>query len=380
MKYLNKNIVDTETLSDDLLFDSRRPDNVLQNSKERQSDYADIAKRWMEGIETSKQDEKLIAKILLGSPELFLTKSIDNDKICVLIKKLQSSSNLSLLEFPYKVLCLYMVFVFSIKEGNIMETRIIMKQIARLINNSFPGKEQKPSRLNKRLNNIFFNEQDDKQFKDIEPYIKTAITKVIIMIMDSPGLLLIGKGFNIGKFPLPPMGLMDLNPAANINNALEYYRQQQYDIAQNMYRHLMIQGIDRASTFVHMARVEISHDNIAQADYYIAMAWRIRNEGPDYVKCRIIYFIILIKMLGSEPFDIWLSVMLQSTKKYDIVMDWQMDYVLQKYKKVLGKRKFTYMQALLHFLSSGKMPYRKKPLKLWENVRPLPEISWPRYK
>jgi hypothetical protein len=143
---------------------------------------------------------------------------------------------------------------------------------------------------------------------------------------------------------------------------------------------MFIQWHQLHSTLVYLVRLEMERGNIDQAKFHLTIAWKLRSSAPNFVVNRIIFFIILLKMLKQEPFDIWLSVLKQNINKDKDLMNLEMDFVLKKYYKRLEPKNIRILKFLIALLSTGNFPNQPELIQQWNNTEPISEEYWPEYK
>jgi hypothetical protein len=196
--------------------------------------------------------------------------------------------------------------------------------------------------------------------------------------MDRYELLRLKPGFNISQLPLvPDRKLSDFTGNDLRGEALEFYHKQEYDKAAVLYRKMMVNKFEQPGTLVHLARLEMMKCNTFQAEIYIVNAWRMRREAPFYVQSRILYFIVLFKMLRSESFEPWLGCMKEVLSQPDSKMQWDMDRMLSEQKKNLSPDNFLYLQALLKANSGADDEELQNRFEMWREAVPVNPESWP---
>jgi len=85
--------------------------------------------------------------------------------------------------------------------------------------------------------------------------------------------------------------------------ALASYCNGHYRQARSLLQLLLNAGFEMPSTLCHLARVALMTDNATTALRHASRAWRLREQGPDYVVCRILWLqiaAILLNAAGSH--------------------------------------------------------------------------------
>jgi hypothetical protein len=164
------------------------------------------------------------------------------------------------------------------------------------------------------------------------------------------------------------------------NKALAFYYKKEYDKASAIYRKMLVSKFESPGTLTHLARLEMICGNIVQAEIYIVNAWRIRREAPTYVLVRILYFIILINMVRTEPFEKWMRCLKQVCNQPQSKMQWDMDRVLTQFEKDFIPQHFRLLNVLLEVLSGADAEGRLNNFEVWQDASPIPFEEWPDFE
>jgi len=142
---------------------------------------------------------------------------------------------------------------------------------------------------------------------------------------------------------------------------------------------MLVNKFEQPGTLIHLARLEMMQGNTFQAETYIVNAWRMRSDAPFYVQSRILYFIVLFKMLRTEQFDPWLGCMKEVLSQPDSKMQWDMDRLLTAQKKNLSPGHFLFLQALLKANSGTDDEELLNRFEMWYEAVPVNPELWPDY-
>jgi hypothetical protein len=226
-------------------------------------------------------------------------------------------------------------------------------------------------------NDVFRNSLDSI-YTIFSTSLEKAYTEIIARIMDRYELLRLKPGFNISQLPLVPDRKLSAFAGNDLRDkALEFYHKQAYDRAAVLYRKMLVNKFEQPGTLVHLARLEMMQGNIVQAETCIVNAWRMRKEAPLYVQSRILYFIVLFKILRSESFDPWLGCMKEVLSQPDSKMQWDMDRMLSEQKKNLSPDNFLFLQVLLKANSGSDDEGSLNRFEMWCKAVPVNPVLCP---
>ena len=342
-----------KTLFDTLLFDNRTPEKMSEIYSSPIIDHAELIFRWAKGYQISTREIKIVAMIILHHSEYIIENNLTGKALDILTRS-GINENSFLQDKLKKYLYQYIMLLFNLKMKNIEQTLSIFNQIE---NHPLPDQE---------LSTII-----DEQ--------KHRFVKVISLIMDSVELLLLGSDFNIYSFRLQKLEFISDGSYFSRDDALTFLKKNDFDHAKEIYNYLRITKYELPSTIMHHARLELMRNNLEQAKLHTTMAWRLQGKSLNYVQKRIIFFIIMLNMLESKPFEIWLSVMRQSMDSNNQLIYWEMEFVLKNCVDRLGKKNYKILKYLLSLISTGITIKQPWLMKFWEKVEPLPFECWPEY-
>ena len=362
---------------EELYFDDRDPKDLFLGDSPRQPFFADIVKRWVCGNRLNDDEKKIVASILIFYPEHIVNNGRTEEFIQIIRVSLQQPRLVNPLN-PEKGLYLYTWLFLSLLHRRKEESLEVIDHIEKFFftfckNFSTAYKD----RRSVSGNDVFRNPLDSI-YTIFSETLEKAYTDIIALIMDRAELLLLKPDFNISQLPLVPDKKLSAFAGNDLRGeALEFYHKQDYDKAAVLYRKMLVNKFEQPGTLVHLARLELMKGNATQAEIYIVNAWRMRREAPFYVQSRILYFVVLLKMLGSEPFEEWLGCMKEVLSRQDSKMQWDMERLLSKFEKDLHPGHIFFLRALLKTNSGEDEEGLLNQYEPWAKATLIDSESWP---
>jgi hypothetical protein len=362
---------------DELYFDDRNPKDLFAGDKLRQPFFADIVKRWASGNRLKDDEQNIVASILIFYPEYILNNGRSEEFIELIRDSLQELRLTNPLN-PERGLFLYTLLFLLLLHRRKEESLVVIDYIEKF----FITFCNKYSTINNDRRSISGNDVYRNSLYSIYTIfsvtLEKAYTEIIALIMDRGELLSLKPGFNISQLPLVPDKKLSAFAGNDLRGeALEFYYKQEYDKASAIYFKMLINKFEQPGTLVHLARLEMMQGNVIQAEIYIVNAWRMRREAPFYVQSRILYFVVLFKMLRSEQFEEWLGCMKEVLSRQDSKMQWDMDRLLSKFEKDLSPGHNFFLKALLKTNSGAEDDALLNQYEPWAKATPIDSESWP---
>jgi hypothetical protein len=361
---------------DELQFDDRCPDDLFIRDKSDEPIYADILKRWASGYRLSESEKIIAVRIMILYPRYIEYKNKAEDVIGLLRGCLLKTEMLNPLN-PERGLVLYVLFFLFLKQGKNEEASDLldlMKEYFYIYDVEI-GSALTPQKSS--IMDEYSKELRNHAFSIFPPEVEDAYTEILTLIMDSPEILSLKSGFNISQLPVPLSAKLPASQGKIYRSqALEYFYIEAYDKASVVYRELLINKFELPGTLAHLARLELISGNIVQAEIFITNAWRLRHEAPPYVLCRLLYIILFLKIAKLSPFDMWLGRLKHVLKQPDCIMQWDMDRVLEQYKKDTQPQHVGLLKTLLDVLSGLSEESNLNKFVVWQKAAPIPYNVW----
>jgi hypothetical protein len=365
---------------DELVFDDREKEDLFAGTRYKNPFYADILKRWEYGFRLTVDEERTVTGILIFHPELMLNCCRKEEIIELIRSSLQQPDMQDPLN-PEKGLFLYTLLFLLLIHGKKEESIEVTDNIEKFLiyfcknyNTNFNGRKTVSG--SDTSGNCL-----DSIYSILPADLEKAYTEIISLIMERNELLSLKPGFNVSQLPVIPD--KKLSPFAGNDlrgEALEFYYKQEYDKASVIYHKMLVNKFEQPGTLVHLARLEIMQGNVAQAEIYIVNAWRMRHEAPFYVQSRILFFVVLFKMLRSEQFEEWLGCMKEVLNQPDSKMQWDMDRLLSKVEQDLNPWYILFLRALLKTNSGTDDEALLNQYEPWAKATPVNFESWPDFE
>ena len=366
-----------EIFYDELLFDDRSQKDLFPGIKFLEPKYADILKLWAIGYKLTEHERRITTSILIFYPEYILNYGKE-EEFTELISEFLKQPDFQNPLNAEKGLSLYTLLFLMLKLGRKEES---IEALEMLENFFFPYYEGNgvTGCDNKRGSDAdFIKRSDISDLSLLTPNLENAYAEILALIMDCHQILSLKPGFNISQLPgLPVKKLKGFEGIGLRSQALEFYYKKEYDKASAIYRKMLVSKFESPGTLTHLARLEMICGNIIQAGIFIVNAWRIRREAPTYVLVRILYFIIMINMVRTEPFDKWLSCLKQVCNQPESKMQWDMDRVLTQFEKDIMPQHISLLKILLDVLSGADDEGRLNNFEVWHDAAPIPFEEWP---
>jgi hypothetical protein len=358
---------------DELQFDDRVKEDLFTGTNSREPGYADILKRWASGNRLTDYEQEIATSILIFYPEYILDYGKAKEFIELARKFLQQPDLQNSLN-PEKGLFLYTL----LKQGR-KEESIEVLEILEIFFFSYDQANGTIGNHDKKISETdYINKSNISAFSKFPLNLENAYTRILTLIMDCSEILSLKPGFNISQLPgLPFKKLSVFEGTGFRSQALELYHKKEYGKASAIYRRMLINKFESPGTLTHMARLEIICGNMGQAGIFIVNAWRIRQEAPAYVLARILYFIILINMARTVPFDKWIGCLKKVCNQPESKMQWDMERLLSQYEKDFPLQHISLVQTLLEVLSGSDDEEQLNKFEVWQKTAPIPFEEWP---
>jgi hypothetical protein len=196
--------------------------------------------------------------------------------------------------------------------------------------------------------------------------------------MDRRELLWVRPGFSISQLPLIPAKKLPVYEGNELRaRALDYYQKKEYDKASDMYRKMLINKFEMPGTLTHLIRLEMTRCNLAQAEIFVINAWRIRHEAPAYVLARILFFVVLLKVLRADPIENLLGCIKGVLNRVDSRMEWDMERLISMYEKDINPQKSFLLRALLRVINNIGDEGPLNEIESWQKSVPIDFEEWP---
>jgi hypothetical protein len=365
-------------LNEDLVFDDRIQDDLPGGTLSRKPFYADVLKRWMSDNKLTKREQRIVTNIVVFYPD-YLPDNCKSEEFIELIREALQEPDLQDPSNPEKGLFLYTLFYLMLLQRKWTELASLIETLEEYFVSFYNniGVCQVPGKSN--CVSSFFN----KQYTDISvypaPYEKSYI-EIVSRIMSLGEVTNLKPGFDISLLPVPSgIKLGNCNGHSLRGQALELYHCEEYDKASAVYRKMLAFKFEMPGTLAHLARLEMTRGNLDQAEIYIVNGWKLRHEAPSYVLVRILYLIVFMNMLRSYMFGQWLGCLKEVMSRPDSKLQWDMDRLLDRYKKDVITDYFSLLKVLLKVLSGEDDGGELNKNEMWKEVTPIVFEAWPDY-
>lgn len=362
---------------DELQFDDRVKEDLFTGTISREPGYADILKRWAIGNRLTDYEQEITTSILIFYPEYILEQGKANEFI-LLARKFLHQPDLQNSLNPEKGLFLYTLLFLLLKQGRKEESLEVL-EILEIFVFSYDPANGIIGKHDKTISETDYINKSNILVPSIFTLnLENAYTRILTLIMDCREILSLKPGFNISQLPSLPVKKLSVFEGTGFRSqALEFYHKKEYDKASVIYRKMLIHKFESPGTLTHMARLEIICGNMVQAGIYIVNAWRIRHEAPAYVLARILYFIILINIARTVPFDKWIGCLKQVCNQPESKMQWDMERLLSQYEKDFPPQHISLVETLLEVLSGSDDEGQLNKFEVWQKTAPIPFEEWP---
>lgn len=171
---------------------------------------------------------------------------------------------------------------------------------------------------------------------------------------------------------------LDALPAHTVSNiylsmrrlALSMFLVGNYSRAESMLRNLIERGFEVASNCCHLARVLIMLNREEEAASAVAVGWKNVESGPKYVKPRLLFLEILLRMLKKSEWLPLLTQLRQALSTDAAYSEWKLEVVLDHVAKSLDSDLLVFLGALLAALSDRTMVSGLERFKEWGDAAP----------
>lgn len=325
---------------DSLVFDFRKPEDLFNKENSGQVFYADIIKRWVNGAVLSENESNTLAGILIYFPE-YVENHNKTLQFIEYIRQALLQPQMRKNDHPEKGLYLYTLVYFLLKSGNVKEAIDEISNLKNLISEYNTNEIEifeifTSDGIENNLTRIL--SVDSTAYSTDEFKLAQAYFKIISMILESEAFLALYPDCNLSNFPVPLLYINDYDCIEIRSTALGFYNKKEYNLALKCYRILRLYQFDIPGTLTHFARVELKLGNVRQAEIYVSMAWNERKKAAPYVMSRILLLIVFLKLIQAKEVDIWIACLKQSLKTLKNNDYWQIEEVIQEYKKKLIKK------------------------------------------
>jgi tetratricopeptide (TPR) repeat protein len=345
---------------DDLVFDDRVQENLFSGYRHKYPSYADILKRWEFGCNLTAGEKKKVCNILIFYPDYILNSGRTEEIIELIRNSLQLTDIYGRLN-PEKGLLLYTLLLLLLIHRKIEESFEVVERIKNFI--------------------IDFCQTSGTSYSVysvLPAYLEKAYVEIIIRIMDRRELLWVKPGFSISQLPLFPAKKLPVYEGNDLRGrALDYYQKKEYDKASDLYRKMLINKFEMPGTLTHLIRLEMTRCNLAQAEIFVINAWRIRHEAPAYVLARILFFVVLLKVLRADPIENWLGCIKEVLNRVDSRMEWDMERLISIYEKDINPQKSFLLRALLRGINNLGDEGPLNEIEAWQKSVPIDFEKWP---
>ncbi|MFZ4455985.1 MAG: hypothetical protein ACOYOT_07165 [Bacteroidales bacterium] len=364
---------------DYLIFDNRKPDNLFDEPHLRQPYYADIVKRWSNGALLTVGEQSIVSNILIYTPDFVL----ENNKIPEFIALLRLALNSKYFEdqkSPEKGLVIYTLAYLLFKTGNAVEAISLLSNLKPLLKKYNCSEDRIFDNIEITEQIIHIVTSDTNQFTSQRARIAKAYFEIISRIMDLNELLWLEPAFTIDQIPVPDTSIFKMLCYNLRIKALDLFNENSHQEALKYYQILRLAKYELPGTFIHFVRVKLSLGDIAQSQFYTAMAWRQREKASYYVQGRILFMIILLNVIQSKPFEIWIACLKNVVSESDMYMFWEMDKILNQYTKEMSSDDSKLLNGILKLISLNIESEELDSLAIWQNAVPLSIELWPEYQ
>ena len=155
--------------------------------------------------------------------------------------------------------------------------------------------------------------------------------------------------------------------------ALDLFLDGRHWAAERLYRGLIERGFEQPGTLVHLARVLLMQDRLPEARKAIAGAWKLtrnketRQETPDYVLHRILFFRILCAMLTRGDYSRPAVELKRDLLENPGRVTWRIGPVLEHLHPYLRPADVIFLEALAEAISTGDNTERLNAFAVWRS-------------
>jgi hypothetical protein len=336
---------------DELVFDNRKSYHLFEEFRLPKF-YADVIARWLNGTIEKPEELQIALNILILNPKYQLPKPKIPEFIALVNDILSQSSSQDPTN-TQKGLNLYSQFYYLLKSGQKSEAINVLSELEKTLMhyilsaiNVLPG-------LYEHSPHVFNVSLEEPKSQDKPDQIMNAYFEIISRILDCDELIDLYPNFNLTMLPLPANNLSDHECYELRGQAFDFYQNKLYNKALETYRLILVNGYEIPGTLTHMARVELCLGQVDQAQFHIELAWRQREEAPEYVMGRILWFKLCFQILKNFKDQIpeTLDQLLSMHQNRNAIMNWRMDQVLATLKPMLNKTEYEFLSVLTEALS-----------------------------
>lgn len=160
--------------------------------------------------------------------------------------------------------------------------------------------------------------------------------------------------------------------------ALTYIVEKDYGKARQIYEHLINNGFELASTYCHLARVCYILKDFKSMCEYADQASKVQDQADAYVIPRILFFLLVGKMLLKQPWEDIVRQINTTLQKPNVNMEWTMLPALEMHRDDFSSENFALLAALIEALNAQDKMKELFALPLWqESIEKAYDVGQP---
>jgi tetratricopeptide (TPR) repeat protein len=148
-----------------------------------------------------------------------------------------------------------------------------------------------------------------------------------------------------------------INPYQLRASAMDKLERGQYAEAEKIYRQMINMDFELPGTLCHLARVQLLMDNEKAARKSLCRAWRLKGKALNYVLPRIIFFKIMLALLGNKNPSKWVYELKSALKDESCFMAWTIKPTINHYQSRLLDDDFSILMILAEVLQDFQNKY-----------------------
>jgi tetratricopeptide (TPR) repeat protein len=138
-----------------------------------------------------------------------------------------------------------------------------------------------------------------------------------------------------------------------------------YSQAENIYRYLLEQGFEAASTHCHIARVCLLTEREIEAAEEADRASDIKYESPAYVRPRILFIRMLCAILSGKQVDTYLQQINSALSEPGCFVVWTMQPVIDHFKFRFSPEQYVLLTALVEATGDPQRFRKLNEILIW---------------
>jgi hypothetical protein len=150
---------------------------------------------------------------------------------------------------------------------------------------------------------------------------------------------------------------------------LSTYKSGDYQNTRKILEKLFQNDFEVLSTRMHLSRLALITDNLAELSKQINEAWQMHKDAKNYILARIIWFKITLAFLNKSSPGTSIGQLKTVLGREDAFMEWTMQPVLDHIKPKITDQQYAFLSVLVDALNAKQNLDKLNEFEDWRKVR-----------